>query len=407
MHTDEHGHPTRISHSGHHYVQWYGLGALFLAVFLAPVYWPKAFAAPLITAPGTQMAATVALLALCPIAAWCAAYGEPLGRKGRLAVVFVALSATAVCEVVHYWVVDRGHYFSPAQFADNTAWQQFMHPLIVSLDHGALPHSYRFLPDSIVKLFTSLCGDFAVSRIAYRLLFNGLLFVAIYRCARTYVSPLLAGAAVVVTVAIYPITILKYAGQFVDPISHLSFAACLLCLARNYEPGFGPSLLLGLFAKESVIVMAFARAFHGPTLRRALVMAAAYLVAATGVALAIRYAVIRSRVGYGQLSGMGLSHVPENLAGYREWILMYLATFGALLPGAILGWKYLDRPFRRTATTVVVATLGSSILFSWLSEVRNMMPAFIVLAIANMVYLQKRLPDLSVREGRDTSRPTG
>ncbi len=386
--------PSRMS-SKKHALLWYLFGTLFIGLFLVPVLRLPWFAHPI--APGggrAQLAIETGLIALCPLIAWCALAGETQRRRDRLAVLALVLSATAICEIVHYWVIDRGHYFSPAQFADNTAWQQFMHNPIIELAAPALPHSYRFMPDIIVHVFTWLCNDFVVARIAYRLLFNALLFVAIYRYARTYVSELLAGVAVVIVVAVYPITILKYAGQLIDPMATFCFIAALACLARRYEPGFGPILFAGLFAKESVIVAAICRAFYGPKRWRSILAAAAYVAVATAILVKIRVVVTvgdNVHTGMKAISGVDLKHVPENLAGYKEWILMYVALFGALLPGAIGGWRFMDRPFRWVAATVVIAALGSTLLFSWMSEVRNVMPAFIVLAILNVVWAERTL----------------
>lgn len=371
------------------FLLWYLFGAIFVGVFLLPVLRPAWFDKPIVHTPAAATAVAAALVAVVPVATWLAFAGEPLSRRGRIGATFIVLAATALCEVVHYWVTDRGHYFPPSQFADNTAWQLFMHKPILGLEYPALPHSYRFFPDAIVQFFTWLCGDFVVARIAYRLVFNALLFVSVYRLARTYVTELFAGAAVAIMVVLYPISILKYAGQFVDPMANCAYLACLAYAVRRYEPGFGPTLFSGVMAKESVIIAAVCRAFFGQPRRRALLAAAGYCVVGGAILLAIRFIVNRGHLGYGAISGVGLRHVPENLAGYHEWILMYIASFGSILPGAIFGWRYMDRGFQWTAVTVVTTTIVSSVLFSWMSEVRNMTPAYAVLAVVNVVYLER------------------
>lgn len=374
-----------------HWVLWYVLAAVFVAVCLLPIFRPQWFDHSLYKSDLSHFENQALLFALCPIAAWLALSGERLPWKGKLGAWFFVLCMTTICEVVHYWVTDRGHYFGTSQFADNTAWQVYMHGPILRLEAGALPHSFRFLPDAIVQIFTWFGGDFVAARIAYRILFNALLFVAIFRYARTYVTDLLAGLAVLVVVALYPITILKYAGQFVDPMSDLGFVACLLCLARAYEPGFGPNLFVALFAKEAAIVMAACRAMYGSNRWRSILAAALYACGGMFILLRIRLAVTGGHMEYGKISGVGLDHAIDNLRGYREWILMYVATFGALLPGTILGWKYMDRGFKASAIIIVSAMIVSSTVFSWLSEVRNMVPAFVVLAVVNVVYLERKL----------------
>ena len=368
---------------------WYVVVAVFVGIFILPAIRPPFFDKPIVHSAAAATLIEAALILLCPIAAWLAFAGEPLTRKGRLGATFFVLSATAICEVVHYWVTDRGHYFPTTQFGDNTIWQEWMHQHILALEYGALPHSYRFFPDAIVGFLTWLTGDFVVSRIAYRLVFNALLFAAAYRYARTYVSELFAGAAVAILVAVYPISILKYAGQFVDPMANGAYIACLAFLARGYEPGFGPTLFSALMAKESVIVVAVCRIFYGRPWWRSALLAAIYAGVGLAILMTIRAVVARGHIGYDAISGVGLQHVRDNLAGYHEWILMYVATFGSLLPGAILGWRYMDRSFQWTAMMIIVTTVVSSVLFSWMSEVRNMTPAYAVLAVVNVVYLER------------------
>ena len=72
---------------------------------------------------------------------------------------------------------------------------------------------------------------------------------------------------------------------------------------------------------------------------------------------------------------------------------LYLATLGVLLPGAALGWRLMDRAFRSTCLLVTIAVVVSSLLFSWLVEVRNLIPALIPLAIVNLKYVETRWLD--------------
>lgn len=371
------------------YLSWYASSVFFLTLFLLPLYKPAWFANPLFEKHAFwQGAAQVVLITLTPLATWLALKGNQLEKAERKWAWFLVLCATAVCEVVHYWAVDRGHYLPVQMAADNTAWQLSMHKGIMALDPNYLPHSYRFLPDCIVTVFNWLSGSFELARIAYRLLFDAAMFVAVYRFARVYVSNLFAGGVVVVVTVLYPVSVLKYAGQFVDPASHFSFALCLFCFARNYEPPFGVGLFAGLFAKESVIVMSVSRFFMGSSRLKAIIPTAIYVVVSFAIALGIRLAVNRGHMSYGRISGVDFGHAWDNLKGYREWGLLYLASFGSLLPGTLLGWKLMDRSFHYVCLLVVLSVIVSSVFFSWLAEVRNMVPAFIVLAVVNMRYLE-------------------
>lgn len=373
-----------------HFAWWYIGATAFVGVFLLPIWRPAWFAEPLTSGIGVQWTIRIALLLICPTVAWFALHGEQLSRRERFGVWYLALAATAVSEVLHYWIVDRGHYFPESMFSNNTTWQVFMHGPILDLSPGALPHSYRFMPDAIVKVFTWLCGDFVWARIAYRVAFNALLYVAIFRYARTYASVVFSGVAVLLVTALYPITILKYAGQFVDPMSHFTIVACLLCLARRYEPAFGPLLFASVFAKESVILVAACRLFQGRNVKRALVASVFYGVVALVIILAIRHVALRGNLEYRAISGVTFKHITENLGWYREWILMYVAIAASLVPGAILGWKAMDRGFRWSFWVILAGTLLSSTVFSWLSEIRNMMPAFVMLAVVNAAWLHRK-----------------
>lgn len=369
-------------------LRWAAGALVLLAAGLTPLLWPGLYDGPIILDRPTLLTLRGALALAVPLLTWLGLRGAQLPVAEKRVVFFACLVAASVCEVVHYWVIDRGHYFPASQFKDNTAWQLYMNEGILALRPEYLPHSYRFLPDCLVRILAALVDDFAYARILYRMTCNGLLFVTIFRFARLHVRTPAACGVVVGLVALYPVTVLKYAGQFVDPLSHLSFAACLLFLAEGREAGFAASLVVGLFAKESVFVMAFCRAFHGPRWFRSVAIAIGYALAGSAVVFGIRLFVNHGSFAYGQVSGVGPGHLWNNLAKYPEWGPLYLVSLGALLPGAIAGWRLVDRALRWTTITLVLAMIGSSLLFSWLHEVRNLMPAFIVLAVINARYLE-------------------
>lgn len=371
------------------YFLWYGLGTATVGLLLLPLFEPAWFETPLFANHAFLAGlARLGLLALTPLMAWLATRGEQLVAKERRWVLFLALAAAVVGEAIHFWAIDRGNYHPGTEFADNTAWQLYMHRQILALNPAVLPHCYRFLPDSIVAIFWWLCGSFELSRIAYRLLFDALIFVCAYRCARVYLSDLFAGGVVLALAVLYPVSILNYGGQLTDPASHFSFAICLFCLLRRYEPAFGPNLFAGLLAKESVIVLAACRLFTGASRRRAVILATLYAVVALVLVVGVRLYVNHGAMHYRQISGVGLGHIRTNLAQIDRWGPSYLVTFGALLPGTVLGWRLMDRGFQLTCAVLLVSLFVSSLLFSWLTEVRNYVPAFLLLVIVNLRYLE-------------------
>ncbi|HVU32163.1 MAG TPA: hypothetical protein VHE61_01930 [Opitutaceae bacterium] len=370
------------------HVTWWASAALLVALFLAPVYRPASFATPLfVEYPWGQAAMRVLLLALIPACGWWAMGGSQLQPGEKRGVLFLALACGFVGEVIHYWVVDHGTYFATIYFADNTAWQRMMHEKIVGLSPAHTPHSFRFLPDAIVSVFIWLTGKFVFSRVVYRAIFNVMLFVCVYRFARVYLSTLFSAGVVLVLTIVYPISILKYAGQFVDPASHLSFALCYFAMARQYDAPFIPSVLVGILCKESIIVMPLCRLLAGPWRRRKMLVGALGLTAAVALAFWIRFYVARGNPAY-MIDHVHPGHLWQNLHAYREWAPLYLASFGILLPGTVLGWRLMDRSFQITCLVVVVAMIVSSARYSWLAELRNLVPAFILMAVVNMRYLE-------------------
>lgn len=376
------------------FILWYGFAAVLLAVGFVPILWPDRFSG-LLPGLGPYVPYFRAVLIASPfVACWLALRNAPVSASERTAAWVFSLACAGFCEVVHYWVTDRGVLFPVTEYINNTAWQEARHYGIIRLGPGDAPHSYRFLPDGFVAIFHAFTGDFVFARIIYRILCDSLLFSVIFRYARLYLAQVPAIAVMLLIVLLYPIGILRYAGQFVDPMSYLTFAVCLYGLAAGNEAGFGSSLFVGVFAKESVVAMAICRAFQGSRRFRASILALGYFLVAAAIAIGIRVHVNHGQMGEGgishYISGTGLRQASDNLNDYPKWLPMYLATLGVLAPGAALGWRLMDRAFQATCIVVTASVLVSSLLFSWLAEVRNLVPAYIPLAIVNLKYVENR-----------------
>lgn len=369
------------------FVIWYAGGAFMLCLAAAPLLWSAAFSTPWPTSWWQIWSARLLLFAAIPLSVLFLFRTYLGAKREKWTFVILALLGAGFCEQIVHQFVDKGHYFNEV----NDTWQRSLQARVLALDPSFVPHSYRFLSHGIVELFSWLTGSFEVGRAAYRLLFNALLCGAILRYARLFLPAFYAGATLVLLLCLYPITVAWFAGQFVDPVSHLSFVACLYFLQRGFEPGIGPTIGVGVFAKESVAVMAAARFFYPRIERRSLFAAAGYAALAVAGLLAIRFWVNHGTMQYRSISGVGWVHIWDNLKGWDEWVPQYLFSIGVLLPGAALGWRLMDKSFRRTTLLLGVALVGSSALFSWLNEVRNLFPLMILLAIVNLRYLQKRL----------------
>jgi hypothetical protein len=370
------------------YGGWWLGGLLVLAITITPLARPEWFAAPLAQSTLAKLSGQAGLVLLPLIAAITVLWSYPATRKEKAGLVLLCLLAANYCEHLHHQFVDLGRTFP--SIGDNTTWQRLLQAQVMALDPGAIPHSYRFFSHSVVAIFQWLSGDFEFARWAYRALFNTLLFATAFRYARLYLTQPAAVATIVLLVTIYPATIVLYAGQFVDPASHFSFVACLYFFARNYEPGVAPTLALGVLAKESVIALSVCRAFYGPNRLRSAVLAALYFSLGLGVAVAVRYVINRHSFQYDRVSGVGMDHVVTNLL-HGGWRFPYVFTLGLLLPGAVIGWRLMDRRFQFTCIVLTSALIISSALFSWLQEVRNLVPALIMLLVINVKLMEQQI----------------
>ena len=374
-----------LAKAGVPFVFWYSGGALVLFVACLPVLWPASFSAPMAIGSAGQWAVRIGLFALTPLFVLSLFRTYEGSRRERWFLIVLALVGACFCEHIAHQFVDKGHYFGGPV---NSDWQKMLQERVIALDPVHVPHSYRFFSHGIVELFSWLGGGFEVGRAAYRLLFNALLCGAILRFARLFLPVVYSAATLVLLLCLYPVTVAFFAGQFVDPASHLSFVACFYFIHRGFEPGLAPSILVGIFAKESVAVMAAARLF-GPGKRfRSLVVAGLYLGLALGAILTIRFVVNHGAMRYNQISGVGVGHLLANLKPWDVWGPQLALSLGVLLPGAVLGWRLMDRNYRLMAVLVSVSLIVSSLMFSWLHEARNFFPAMILLAIVNLRYVQ-------------------
>ncbi len=377
-------------YSGGAFVLWAAGGAMVLFLAATPLLWPNAFSTPLPTSSWQIWGTRLLLFSAIPLSVCGLFRTYPGEKREKWAFVILALLGAGFCEQIVHQFVDKGHYFNEV----NDTWQRSLQARVLALDPNFVPHSYRFLSHGLVELFSWFGGSFEVGRAAYRLLFNALLYGAILRYARLFLPAVYAGATLVLLLCLYPITVAWFAGQFVDPVSHLSFVACLYFLQRGFEPGMGPAIGVGVFAKESVVVMAAARFFYPRMDRRSLLAAVGYGALAVAGLLAIRLWVNHGTMQYRNISGVGWGHLWDNLKGWDEWVPQYLFSIGVLIPGAVFGWRLMDRRFQLTTLLLGATLIGTSAFFSWLNEVRNLFPAMIMLAIVNLRYVQSRIsPD--------------
>ena len=311
-----------------------------------------------------------------------------LNVKNALALVFLIFLLTTLVNFLHKVIVDYGKNHFPT--STNLQWQVRMQDAAINLNPYALPHSYRFLPNSIVRWMEIGGLDFEASRNLYRLYAGLLLFYALFRFAELYTCDLGAVVSMLMTAVIFPVSFVHYAGQLTDPLSHLSFLLCFIFLQTEDFELFLLAMLVGALAKETVLAMAgYYVVFHRKE-ENYLPKSVIACVTALSVYFGVRLLVLGGHMGYRQISGPAFSHVFENW-NLVEWRWLFLLTGGALLPFLLLGWKTTPRHLKQLTFYLLPVLLISSLFFSWLVEVRNFMPLVFVLSVVTGKFLAEKL----------------
>ena len=309
-----------------------------------------------------------------------------LTRSRAFLLVFVVFLLTSITNNLHGYIVDRGTNIFPGK--TNQVWQVQLHNSVIQLDPGSLPHSYRFLPNSIVRWMEIAGIDFESARDFYRMICSLLLFYAVYKYARLFSNYTGAMIAMLLVAAIYPIGFEHYAGQLTDPLSHLSFVLAFIFLETEEFGLLLSTLLIGSLAKETVLALAGYYVLFGRKERNYVWKAVVLCGASAAVYLGVRLWVLRGAMHYEQASGTSPDHFFNNWQ-YGQWHGAFLLTGGALLPFLVVGWKETAVSLKRLALFLLPVLFVSSLLFSYLREARNYMPLVFVLAVSAGGYLSR------------------
>jgi hypothetical protein len=312
-----------------------------------------------------------------------------LSRPQALSLVFVIFLLTSITNNLHGFNVDQATNYFPEP---NRVWQERTHNLVMQLAPALLPHSYRFLPNSIVRWVQLAHLDFDSARDLYRLIAGLLLFYSIYKYARLYSNYTSAIVAMLLTAAIYPISFEHYAGQLTDPLSHLSFVLAFIFLETEEFALLLSTLVIGSLAKETVLALAGYYVLFCQREARYQVKAVSLCVASAGVYFGVRLFVLHGSMNYQQTSGVKLEHVLENWQ-FIGWHEPFLLTACALLPFLALGWKETALSLKRLVFFLFPVLFLSSLFFSWLVETRNFMPLVFVLSVVAAGYFGRFPPN--------------
>ena len=301
-----------------------------------------------------------------------------------ISLVFLVFLLASVTNSIHGYMVDHAAGTTPDY--SNLIFQLRVHDSVMQLSPVAVPHSYRFLPNSIVRWMQLAHMGFEPARDLYRQICGILLFYAIYRYARLYTGFSGAIAAMLLTAIVHPVSFEIYRGQLTDPLSHLSFVLSFIFLETGDFASLLSTLLIGSLAKETVLAMAGYYVLFCRKERNYRLKVLVLCLASVTMYFGVRVFVLKGLMHYGQVSGVGREHVWSSLQP-GLWPARFLMTAGAFAPFLALGWEKTPLSLKRQVFFLLPVLFISSLVFSWLHETRNFMPLVFVLAVVTGRYL--------------------
>lgn len=384
-------------------------------VLCAPIVWPERFLSAAadgrgISAAGAAVALLLPLLAVA--AAWW--FWLPEGGRSRVLALGAALLLSGWCVDLHYSNVDLGRYFE-GLFTDNVHWQKWLHAGVLRLDAAAptpgdpavvrevIPHSYRFLPDCLLAWMMLLTHNYLAAALIYRLTFQFLLYIALFRFARRWLNVPCALLAMLLFALVYPPSIRYYAGQLTDPLSHLSFVLGMIFMESRRWWLFAATVTIGVLAKESILVLPVYACLANARVS-VWMWCGSVFVGGLALALLVRYVVARDPA-FENISGLAPDHFISNLRDVSHWFRQTWHTVGALLMIAALSWRSVPAPLRRLGLFLAAALWMSNLFLSHLMEARNLVPAAVPLATMAAAALSSWIgADASVAPRQATAR---
>lgn len=373
--------------------------SLLLLISLVPLFNYDFFVTPL---PGGNLLFKILLLGM-PLTALAGCYRIDLGltaqEKRTLFILLAGLGALLVD--IHLVYIDNPSHLSCQLFSDitNAEWQRIMHDGIMRLRPGAIPHSYRFLPDSLVSLLTFLTGDFDYAKLIYRETCMFLLLFAIYYYGRLYCSHTVAIVTVMFYAVIYQISLREYAGQLTDPLSHLSFVLSFIFIELDMFVMLMPTILFGIMAKETIVVMALYSCLNKLFRRESPFASLLLLVAGLVLIAAIRWYVIPDFKPENINSlGSPVDIIKANFFTYYIWWRHLLFTAGIFIPFVLMGWRQTDQRLKQLVMYLLPVLIVAHFCIGFIKETRNLVPVLIPMALITANYLMAYVRPESYKE---------
>lgn len=364
----------------------------FLLVAIAPLLFSHAFES-LEVRYHTAFKSALSALPLLPLY-FCYKLDINISTRARLALLIFIAGISLLLVDIHSVYIDGtgfldGTVTHGSQYfvdATNMEWQMNMHKFVIALDKGVLPHSYRFLPNCMLEYFLVLTNDFQFSIYIFRVIFMILMLYAIYYYSLLYCSHETALLTMLIYGTVYQISIRFYAGQITDPVSHLCFILSFIFLELDLFLYFSLAVLIGCLAKESILIMAGYYLLKSICRRNNLLKATLLLLFTLALIAGIRL-YISHDIRYENISEVGLDHIWTNLNSVNPWGRQLLFTIGIFLPFLALSFKNGVRSARNLVLYLLPCLLFSNLLFSWMFETRNLVPALIPMALITANYL--------------------
>ncbi len=308
-----------------------------------------------------------------------------LTRAKAFVLTFLAFLLTCIVNSVHSVLVDHGVPYLP-NFVSNVLWQGLVNDMVIQLSPAALPHSYRFLPNSIVRWMQMGGLAYEPARDLYRLIFGTVLFYAIYKFARLYTNYLGAVIAMLFIAVLYPVSFEYYAGQLTDPLSHLSFVLAFIFLETEDFAFLLTTLIVGSLAKETVLAMAGYYVLFRRSESNYWLKAITLCVVGGAMFLGVRMFILHGAIHeYTQIS-IAPRNMPLLNWSDSRWPVGLLLTVGVFVPFVVLSWRTTPLSLKRLALFLFPVLFASGLFFSFLVEMRNFMPLVFVLAVITARY---------------------
>lgn len=356
--------------------------SLCLAALFIPGFENLSAASPILK----RLKPTPWILILVPLWISYKVLGD-LELKERLITILFLSLFTGFCVHLHFTNVELGNYFPDKV---NIVWQMEVHEKILNKDPSIIPHSYRFLAETMISLLILWAGNFLKALILYRIVFQFLLLLSIFYWARLYVNYRTSIFTVLLYVLLYPITIRYYAGQPMDPISHLSFILSFIFMHQKKDFYFLLTVLIGILAKESIAIMpVFYFLFQSPKTKTHWIKSTVFIVLSFAVILSVRWYITQANLQYENISGVTPDHILNNLKDGFRWYGQFFFTIILLAPFTILGWRQTPIILKQLIVFLILGLVSTNLVFSWLAEVRNFVPFLVPMCLVSAVYFLK------------------